>query len=167
MRNFLLTAAAIVCLLPPVIAGKPGAPQPGTLAALDAQYGFRDLKFEQSVKSCGDLALLEDSGEMKFYARKGDRLELGGVKLKAIEYGFYKGKLASVTLNVADDADPAVLFKHLEGEYGPAQASPSKAGKYYWFGEKVLMDFWSGGVGRGTVGMWSKPLQKARAAGKP
>ncbi|MEI6085585.1 MAG: hypothetical protein WCS70_14970, partial [Verrucomicrobiota bacterium] len=91
-------------------------------------------------------------------------LEQGGTKLKTIEYGFYKGQLACVTLNVAADADPAPLLKSLESDYGAARLSPSKAGKYYWFGKKVLMDFWSAGIGRGTVGMWSRSLQAVQNA---
>mgnify|MGYP003341133436 CR=1 FL=1 len=91
-------------------------------------------------------------------------VEEAGVKLKSIEYSFYKGRLAGVMLNVAEGADPAGLFKKLETDFGAPKQSPTKAGKFYWFGKKVLMDFWSAGVGRGSVGMWSKPLQDGRQA---
>jgi len=136
----------------------------GSLADLDARYGFRDLKFEQPIASCKNMVILEDGDDMKFYTRKDDVLEQGGTKLKPIEYGFYKGKLACVTLNVAPDADPAPLLKSLEADFGAGRKSPSKPGKFYWFGQKVLMDYWTGGIGRGTVGMWSKPLQAQQIA---
>src|ERR1044071_5376805 len=77
------------------------APKAGSLEYLDARYGFRDLKFEQAIESCKTMVVLEDDGDMKFYTRQDDLLEQGGIKLKSIEYGFYKGKLACVTLNVA------------------------------------------------------------------
>jgi hypothetical protein len=79
--------------------------QSGSVAVLDERYGFRDLKFEQSIKATKDMVLLEDDGDMKFYTRKGDPLEVGGAKLKKIEYAFYKGKLANITLTAAADDD--------------------------------------------------------------
>ena len=134
-------------------------PKPGSLDYLDWRYGFRDLKFEQSIESSKDMVLVEDDGDLKFYTRTNDRLELGGAKLQRIEYGYYKGKFATVTMSADGEADTAALLKALEADYGPGRKSPRNATKYYWFGQKALVDYMLNATGQASVGMWSKPLQ--------
>jgi len=141
-------------------------PNPGTLAYLDWRYGFRDLKFEQAVDVCRDMVPVEDGGDTKFYSRKNDSLELSGAKLKKIEYGFYKGKLANVTITAADDANAAMLLKSWEADYGPGRKSPKNNNKLYWFGKKVLVDYLPSPTGPASLGMWSKPLQALQQADK-
>lgn len=140
--------------------------QTGSVARLDEQYGFRDLKFEQSIQSIPGMVLLEDDGDMKFYSRKDDSLDYRGAKLQKIEYAFYKGQLANVTLTTANEAEAAKLLKALEADYGAGRPSPRYPGKYYWFGEKVLMDFMPSPTGPPSVGLWSKPLQARQQADK-
>ena len=137
---------------------------PGTLAYLDWRYGFRDLKFEQPVGTCQDMVRIEDDDDLKFYTRRGEVLELNGAKLKTIEYGFYKGKLATVVLVAAEEADGLPLLKSLEADYGPGQKSPRNPSKFYWFGKKVLVDYMPSPTGPVSVGMWSKPLQALQQA---
>ena len=139
---------------------------PGTLAYLDWRYGFRDLKFEQPIEACQGMVLIEDDNELKFYTRKGEPLELNGARLKTIEYGFYKGKLATLVLVAAGEADAVPLLKSLEADYGPGQKSPRNPGKLYWFGKKVLLDYMPSPSGPVSVGMWSKPLQALQQADK-
>ncbi len=148
------------------IAGEAAPPQPGSLAYLDARYGFRDLKFEQSITTCKDMALLEDDGDLKFYTCKNDSLEQGGARLLRIEYGFYKGKLANVTITASDDANAATLLKSWEADYGPGRKSPRNNNKLYWFGQKVLVDYLPSPTGPASLGMWSKPLQALQQADK-
>jgi hypothetical protein len=134
-------------------------PMPGSLAYLDWRYGFRDLKFEQSIESSKNMVLIEDDGDLKFYNRRNDRLELGDAKLKLIEYGYYKGKLATVTIVADGEANAAPLLKSLETDFGPGRKSPRNVSKYYWFGQRVLTDYMTSATGQASVGMWSKPLQ--------
>jgi hypothetical protein len=141
-------------------------PTPGSLVYLDWHYGFRDLKFEQSVESSKDMVLVEDDGDLKFYTRKNDRMELGGAKLKLIEYGYYKGKFATVTITADGEAEAAALLKFLITDYGPARKSPRGDTKYYWFGQKVLADYMISPTGNASVGMWSKPLQALQQTAK-
>jgi hypothetical protein len=141
-------------------------PMPGTLAYLDWRYGFRDLKFEQPVDTCKEMVLIEDDDDLKFYNRKGEGPDFNGAKLKTIEYGFYRGKLATVVLVAAGDADAAPLLKALEADYGVGQKSPRNPEKYYWFGKKVLLDYMASPSGPASVGMWSKPLQALQQANK-
>jgi hypothetical protein len=138
--------------------------QTGSVARLDEQYGFRDLKFEQSIKSVSDAVLLEDAGDLKFYSRKNDTLEWAGARLKTIEYGFYKGKLANITIAAADAAEAEKLLKAWQAEYGSGRPSPSNPHKLYWFGEKVLADYLPSPTGPASIGLWSKPLQAVRRA---
>ncbi len=140
-------------------------PMPGSLAYLDEHYGFRDLKFEQSIATCGGMTLVEDDGDVKFYARKADHLEMGEAKLTRIEYGFYKGKFANVTVNAQGKTNSVALLKYLEKYYGPGRKSPRGTEKYYWFGQKVLVDYAVYSYGeKATSGMWSKSLQDLRGS---
>jgi hypothetical protein len=148
------------------IADDTNQPPQGSLAYLDWHYGFRDLKFEQSISTCKGMQLIEDDGEMKFYHRKSDRLELGGAKLKLIEYGFYKGKFATVVITAAGVPDATTMLKSLEMDFGPAQKSPRNSHKLYWFGKKVLVDYMTSPTGPPSVGMWSRPLQARQLAEK-
>jgi hypothetical protein len=141
-------------------------PPPGTLAYLDWRYGFRDLKFEQPVETCNGLVLVEDDGDLKFYHRKDERLELGDAKLKLIEYGFYKGKFATVVITAASETDAAGLLQALESDYGAPTKSPRNNHKLYWFGRKVLIDYMPSPTGPPSVGLWSKPLQALQLSDK-
>ena len=164
--RFTLAVLFSLLLVHVAIAEEANQPTPGSLAYLDSRYGFRDLKFEQSVESSKDMVLVEDDGDLKFYTRKNDNLELGGAKLKLIEYGFYKGKFATVTITADGEADAAALLKSLETDYGPARKSPRNVTKYYWFGQKVLVDYMSYAPGRASAAMWSKPLQALQQTAK-
>jgi hypothetical protein len=158
-------AVLFTCLVAGLaVAEDTNQPPPGSLAYLDWRYGFRDLKFEQSIKTCKSMELIEDDGDLKFYHRKDDTLELGGANLKLIEYGFYKGKLATIVITAASEADAAALLKSLETDYGPSRKSPRNNGKLYWFGQKVLVDYMPSPTGPVSVGMWSKPLQALQQA---
>jgi hypothetical protein len=140
-------------------------PKPGSLAYLDWRYGFRDLKFEQPVATCRGMVLVEDDGDLKFYTRKEERLELGGAKLKLIEYGFYRGKLANVTINAEGKSNSEALLKVLQKDYGTGIQAPHTFDKLYWFGQKVLVDYMSSAGGeKSSCGMWSKPMQALRGA---
>ena len=114
-------------------------PKPGSLAYLDSRYGFRDLEFEQPIETCKGMALVEDDGDLKFYTRKDESLELGGAKLKLVEYGFYKGKLANVTVNAEGKTNSVALLSYLEKYYGPGASrrgaprnTTGSARRYWW-----------------------------------
>jgi hypothetical protein len=161
---FLALSALFLATL--AIAQDAVAPASGSLAYLDWRYGFRDLKFEQPVETCKGMVLIEDDDDLKFYTRKGESLELNGAKLKTIEYGFYRGKLATVVLMAAGESDAAPLLKSLEADYGPGQKSPRNPDKLYWFGKMVLLDYMPSPTGAASVGMWSKPLQVVQQTNK-
>jgi hypothetical protein len=141
-------------------------PPAGSLAYLDWRYGFRDLKFEQSIETSKDMVLVEDDGDLKFYHRKDERLQLGDAKLQQIEYGFYRGKFATVVITAASNAETAAFLRAMVADYGAPQKSPRNNNKLYWFGQKVLVDYLPSPTGPPSVGMWSKPLQALQLADK-
>ena len=149
-----------------VTAENSAQPVPGSLTNLDERYGFRDLKFEQSFQSCSGMVVIEEDGDMKFCTRKNDSLQMAGAKLKSIEYGFYRNQFANVTVIAATEFDGEMLLKSLEADYGPGRKAPRNITKFYWFGQKVLVDYTSTGTGSASFGMWSKPLQALRQSQK-
>lgn len=136
------------------------------MSNLDERYGFRDLKFEQPLKTCAGMVVIEDDGDMKFCTRTNDLLQMAGAKLKSIEYSFYRDQLAGVTVIAATEFDGEMLLKSLEADYGPGRKAPRNITKYYWFGQKVVTDYTSTGAGSASFSMWSKPLQALRQAQK-
>lgn len=134
------------------------------LAHLDEQYGFRDMKLDQPVDSFKGLTLIEDDPVIKFYDRKGESLEYKGTKLKSVEYGFYKGKLATIVVTTEADPNGVSLLKTLEEEFGPATKAPHNPKKVYWFGTKVTADYLINDKGVASVIFWSKAQQAQRGA---
>lgn len=110
----------------------------GTLDYLDARYGFRDLRFEQSIAACSGMKLVEDDGDNKYYTRSDEDLHLGSAKLSKITYGFYKGKFALVLADAHGNVNSSALLAVLQEAYGPGAQSHSDKDSYWWDGQHVL-----------------------------
>lgn len=96
----------------------------GSLAALDAKNGFRDVKFGASIKSYPGMTLAEDDYPLattKTYVRKADKLRIGDVKISTIFYRFFKGHLSDVSFILNGKKESDELLKAFEYLYGPHQ----------------------------------------------
>jgi hypothetical protein len=73
---------------------------PGTAAYLDAKNGFRDATLGASHSSFENLVLIErdEAHQLETYTRTGDLLSIEKSPLTSIEYSFFKGQLAWITL---------------------------------------------------------------------
>jgi hypothetical protein len=109
----------------------------GTIEYLDARYGFRNLNFEQSIDSCPGLKLVSVLGDEKCYVRGDEDLQLGNVKLKEIEYCFYKGKFSDVYVTVEDSLNYYALLRVLKEAYGVGEPSSEYKDKRLWYGHRV------------------------------
>lgn len=118
-----LVFVAVILLLPGC--GKKASSNAETTTPVGAWEGFRGIKWEAEVKAASNLVLLEDYGNgYAEYARKDEKLSMGEVKLKAVIYGFYKGRFAWATI-VADSqgykqavSDNRAVHEILETRYG-------------------------------------------------
>ena len=110
-----------------------------SLAALDAENGFRGVKFGSKFTDFKDLKPLED-GSWMFFSRDGETLKLGTAELNTIGYGFYKDELGAVIVKVAG-ANCERLLAALQTSYGKPRQPNEYIKSYFWSGERVYLSF--------------------------
>ncbi len=122
--------------------------------------GFRDLKWRSKVAPGMKLQKDVSAGDNASYVRPKDAKKMLGAALESILYGYYKGQLASVTIQ-ADAGQGDKLLKALKAEYGePVQTA---ANVFIWRDESETLVFFRG-IGldapgsRGELYMVCKPL---------
>lgn len=145
----LLAAALLLSLLPA-----------SARAAKPLPDGFRDLKWRAKVAPGMKLQKDVSAGDNAAYVRLKDSKKMLGATLESITYGYYKGELASVTIQ-ADAGQGDKLLKALTAEYG--EPAKSAANVFIWKDESETLIFFRG-VGldspgsRGELYIVCKPL---------
>lgn len=131
---------ASALLLALVAAG--GAASAG-VAELDAQHGFRDVRFGETFESFEGLRLLTDAGAngSSLFTRPADDLRYGEANLDGVTYGFYAGRLYFVTLFTSGERNGRAMLAELERSYGPGQSSSEHALEYVWQGSRVRLHY--------------------------
>ena len=90
----------------------------GTLAAaddkdgnsLDKRGGFRDAKVGMTLEEFkaldakAEVKSARERGKVTFYTRSTDDMELFGVKIESLEYGFKDGRLAGILIKTVPDS---------------------------------------------------------------
>lgn len=132
MKNLLL-----FCLL---FAGLAANAQ--SIEDLDAKNGFRDATFGNSITKMKGLVAVATEGSDKCYRRTSDVLKISNAPLRSIEYCFYKGVLASITVTYTTEETREKLLQSLQIAYGLGLDStdykPSITGNF-WRGKVVSM----------------------------
>lgn len=93
----------------------------GSLAYLDAKYGFRDIKFGTAISSLKGMVYLEDNPlypDVKEYTRPSDKKVFGNIPVKRIVYGFYHGRLWEVGVTGYGPEHNTPLYELLKTAYG-------------------------------------------------
>jgi len=138
--------AAVLALL--FLAFAPG----NSFAFSNEPPGFRGMKwgdpFEKVSAGMTMVDRVTSHGEKfereKVYKRKDDKLDVAGIGVVFVQYGFYKDRFASVTALVPSADDGAKLLEMARTRYGPETSKPSQQqlleGKrtmsYSWKGEE-------------------------------
>jgi hypothetical protein len=105
-------------------------PQPDWAA--EAPNGFRGITWGTPLSELTGMVVADDSGQVKYYYRTGDPLNLGEAKLKRISYGFYQGQFYSVLLEFKDGANFEKAKVALLTTYGEATGIGSTGTSYRW-----------------------------------
>lgn len=121
----------------------------GTPDYLDSKNGFRDVFFGQPESDFSNLVLKEkdEAHQMATYTRSGDILNLEEVPLESIEYTFFNGQLARVTLKwnlvhpdslmaAAPSTEVAARCSELYG-HPKRQSIRKESTQYTWSGKTV------------------------------
>lgn len=144
----------------------------GTADYLDSKNGFRDVTFGLPESDFNNLVLKEkdETHQLATYTRSGDILNLEEVPLESIEYTFFNGLLARVTLKwklehpdslvaAAPSTEMAARCSELYGR--PKRQSIRKDSiQYTWSGRKVeifLDEFKVPGLANIGKGGWAIP----------
>ena len=105
--------------------------------------GFRGLAWGTPAGEHPDLEFLYGSGDMTYYRRAGDNLEIGEVRLKDILYGFYQGSFFHVQMRAREPGDIAALRTAYAGKYGLPRVSITALDENYlwsWPGAQIVLD---------------------------
>jgi hypothetical protein len=146
-------------------------------APKDDLDGFRGIKWGTSIKEIEGMKYLETRGDnnlehIKYdlYQRKNERLALGLLKLDEINYWFWKGKLAKVTIE-ASGGEPTfnfmkdVCFERFgqgkyKGKTGSDKTRPQYS--YQWVGKKIHVGLSFYGWGESIIWLNSREIIAAQ-----
>ena len=90
----------------------------GSTADLDRDNGLADAQLGAPLKSFPNLKQTEDTGRWLSYTRPADKLQYAGYEVQNITYNFFKERLYSIDLDVADKRNVKGLLNTLEKQYG-------------------------------------------------
>lgn len=109
------------------------------LKALDEKNGFRNLKFGMSIDSLKNSKIIESHKYQKYYIKTDENLKIGDFDVKAISYGFYKGHLDFILIEIVGYSNSRGIKGVFESQYGKGYQSNEYIEKYYWFGNNVSL----------------------------
>jgi len=130
--------------------GRPQVAQEGGgIPQLDAENGLPNAQLGAPLASFEGLTTEEELGAWGTYRRKNDRMRYQGRPIEEILYNFYKGKLYSIRMEIADTRTVKGLLVHLYSQYGPESNLQRRRYSDYettliireWDGQKVDLVF--------------------------
>ena len=130
------------------------------IKALDKKYGFRDAIFEMPFESFNNL----EEYLPGYYNSKNENLSLGKYALTQVDYGFYKGKLSTINIDIKGEINGNGILEIFQAAYGNGLYQKKDDGEnYIWSGNKVSMVYSKKiGSDRISIYMWSNKLEKLR-----
>jgi len=116
--------------------------------------GFRGIKWGTHISTVNDMVQVWENGDRKFYARKGEELEIGGAKLHQIIYVFWQERLMEVRVSILKNYDGSrdelVNFNIVKNicfeQFGERKTPMLAREEYTWRGEKTWVH-----LGRGDL----------------
>jgi len=133
----------ILLMLAVALTGVSAAPADPTAqhsAQLDADYGFRDMRFGMPIGAVDALLPVETPApDTICYERRGDDMRLGDGRMRSIRYCFLGGRLDSVLINAEGERNTDALLHWLEQAYGRGQrdSAGGEARRLLWQGRDV------------------------------
>ncbi len=134
----------------------------GDITILDQHNGFRKFSFGSSLRSFKKkMAFVSGKGKWHYFTHPGDSMVLGKAELMAIYYGFYKKKLARVTIITNGDANAHALLDWMQMNYGRGEKPYPEWEKYVWAGSRVGATYeQNAGTKVAVFTIWSRTLLK-------
>ena len=111
-----------------------GKSKPSSYKAGSEPEGFRGIKWGTDISTLKDMEIKEKD----WYVRTGDKLKIGEAELISIAYGFYKGKLECVIIEIKGQDNFSRIRDICFEVYGPV-APIHKTNHYIWRGNKTIV----------------------------
>jgi len=132
----------------------PPADQPVNFKPGSEPDGFRGIEWGTHISTLSDMVQVWEKGDRKFYARKGEALEIGGAKLHQIVYVFWQERLMEVRVSILKNYDGSrdelVNFNIVKDicfeQFGERKSPMLAREQYSWAGEKTWVH-----LGRGDL----------------
>jgi len=136
---------------------------PGTLAALDAKTGFRDVLWGSAPTA--DMTLVETGKDgTTYYRRPSDSMTVGAAQLEAIAYFYWRDQFLGVMLMSEGYANARALLATLQEAYGEGHQGNQFMERYHWFGKTVTLSFDQKSSDDAVVVFRYEPLQEKQKA---
>ena len=121
---------------------------------------FRGIKWGSPTADLRDMKLLAEDGDLKFYEKTNDRMQIGDADVERIVYGFYKDRFYNVMIYFSSPASYNRIQETLSDTFGePFQPNESEK-KLFWNGERVnLLLHFDEATNTGRVTYLYKPIQ--------
>ena len=106
----------------------------------DEPADFRGVKWDEpfSVAS-GQMTVLRDEGDVKYYKRSADTLKLGHVDALKVAYRYYKDQFSSGVVQTYGGANQKALLATLIGMYGEPVRPRKRIPQYFWDGQEAFI----------------------------
>jgi len=108
-----------------------------TFAFRNEPDGFRGIKWGTEITQLPDLVIDKGAGDLKWYRRKSDKLEIGDANVDYIVYGFYKNEFLSVLIGYKGFRNFTELKSILFHQYGEGRKLGQSLEQYWWLGSNV------------------------------
>lgn len=117
LRAVLCALAALCLLSGPAWAADP-AKKPD---------GFRGIPFGAQVSGLKDMHLVESDGDFADYDRKSDKMDLGGMPVEMVTYGFYKGQFYHAAIAYSGTTGFDAVQETMVAKYGKPDVMTERA----------------------------------------
>lgn len=102
--------------------------------------GFRGILWDTNIKSLDNMTHVGTDasyGGIEIYERVGDSLEVGGAKLKSVQYGFWQDRFSNAIMSVEGQVNWEALKDALFMKFGKGYQSNEYIERFVWFGDKT------------------------------
>lgn len=89
--------------------------------------GFRGIAWGTEVSGLTDMTLVEQDGDFADYDRKNDKMDLGGMPVAVVTYGFYKGRFYHAAINYEGTTGYDAVQEQLVAKYGKPDVMTERA----------------------------------------
>ncbi len=120
LRRFFVAISAVVCCV--ALAGNALAADPDK-----KPDGFRGIAWGTELSALKDMVLVEQDGDFADYDRKNDKMDLGGMPVAVVTYGFYKDQFYHAAINYEGTTGYDAVQEQLVAKYGKPDVMTERA----------------------------------------